>query len=161
MAEQKYESIKSVNLALESSILQLRHQVEINRSRQSRRRQIAQLHDPSPTGAAHSSTAPGYSASPGSPPSFSSISGGPGVVAVGEPGALVTPAHFAWHSAGASNDQLSVSLAVEASEGLNELYWHGLESSALAEAPDLPLESGPVAERRRSSVASASAVHRQ
>lgn len=75
VAEQKYESIKSVNVALESAILQLRHQVEIGRSRQSRRRQIAQMTEPSSAGAAQSSTGPGFSASPGSPPSFSSISG--------------------------------------------------------------------------------------
>ena len=31
-----------------------------------------------------------------------------------------------------------MSLAVEASEGLNELYWQGIETSALA---DLPHES--------------------
>lgn len=48
---------------------------------------------------------------------------------------------------GASTEQLSVSLAVEASEGLNELYWQGIETSALAEVADLPHES---ADRRHS-----------
>lgn len=43
-----------------------------------------------------------------------------------------------------------MSLAVEASEGLTELYWQGIESTAaLAEVADLPDES---ADRRRHSL---------
>ena len=82
--EQKYESVKSINMALESNILQLRHQVELNRTRlNSRRRQIL---TPAGSGADHWAVgdqpiisapppAPGFSPSPGSPPSFSSHSG--------------------------------------------------------------------------------------
>lgn len=51
---------------------------------------------------------------------------------------------------GASTEQLSVSLAVEASEGLNEFYWQGIETSALAEMADLPHESSANANRRHS-----------
>lgn len=112
VAEQKYEAIKSINMALESTILQLRHQVEIGRSRQSRRRQIVHQQSGGLQGAAGAAAAggsvltspAGLSASPGSPPSFSSASG-------------------------ASTEQLSVSLAVEASEGLNELYWQGIDTN--------------------------------
>ena len=73
VAEHKYDSIKSINMALENSMLQLRHQVELGRSRQSRRRLITQQQD----GSASSSMIPalGFSTSPNSPPSFSSISG--------------------------------------------------------------------------------------
>ena len=112
MAEQKYESIKSINMALENTILELRHQVEIGKSRQTRRRQIIhhQQQQQQVTTAASTAASPcgpgGFSASPSSPPSFSSISG-------------------------TSAEQLSVSLAVEASEGLNELYWQGIDNSAL------------------------------
>lgn len=80
VAEQKYESIKSINMALENSILQLRHQVELGRSRQSRRRLINQQDGSSATAVGSSSSMmptsiPGFSTSPSSPPSFSSISG--------------------------------------------------------------------------------------
>ncbi|XP_057367678.1 hamartin-like isoform X1 [Daphnia carinata] len=135
VAEHKYDSIKSINMALENSILQLRHQVELGRSRQSRRRLITQQREDGSGGAATSAlnaassmmpaSVPGFSTSPSSPPSFSSISG-------------------------ASTEQLSVSLAVEASEGLNELYWQGIETSALAEVADLPHESCSNADRRHS-----------
>ena len=54
--------------------------------------------------------------------------------------AAVTENHFSVLLE-ASTEQLSVSLAVEASEGLNELYWQGIESSALADVADLPHES--------------------
>lgn len=101
-------------MALENTILELRHQVEIGRSRQTRRRQIIhhqqQQQQAGMTTAASTAASPcgpgGFSASPSSPPSFSSISG-------------------------TSAEQLSVSLAVEASEGLNELYWQGIDNSAL------------------------------
>ena len=43
-----------------------------------------------------------------------------------------------------------MSLAVEASEGLNELYWQGIESSALSEVADLPLEQAGEQARRAS-----------
>ena len=85
MAEHKYESIKSINMALENNILQLRHQVEIGRSRQSRRRLITQQREDGSAGAtalpagfsssAMPASVPGFSTSPSSPPSFSSISG--------------------------------------------------------------------------------------
>jgi len=106
VTEQKYESIKSINLALEGNMLQLRHQVELSRSRLSRRRQIQDNLTTDIISAPPS--APGFSTSPGSPPSFSPVSG-------------------------ASAEQLSVSLAVEASENLTELYWQGIESSAVSE----------------------------
>ncbi|KAK4025492.1 hypothetical protein OUZ56_014557 [Daphnia magna] len=141
VAEHKYESIKSINVALENAILQLRHQVELGRSRQSRRRLITQQREDGSGGVLTSTSAfnaassssmmpasvPGFSTSPSSPPSFSSISG-------------------------ASTEQLSVSLAVEASEGLNEFYWQGIETSALAEVADLPHEgsSSSNADRRHS-----------
>ena len=73
VTEQKYESIKSINMALEGNILQLRHQAEINRSRQSRRRQIQDNMSTDIISAPPS--APGFSTSPGSPPSFSPVSG--------------------------------------------------------------------------------------
>jgi hypothetical protein len=85
VAEHKYESIKSINVALENNILQLRHQVELGRSRQSRRRLITQQREDGSGGAtalpagssssAMPSSVPGFSTSPSSPPSFSSISG--------------------------------------------------------------------------------------
>lgn len=89
VAEHKYESIKSINVALENAILQLRHQVELGRSRQSRRRLITQQREDGSGGVLTSTSAfnaassssmmpasvPGFSTSPSSPPSFSSISG--------------------------------------------------------------------------------------
>lgn len=85
VAEHKYESIKSINVALENNILQLRHQVELGRSRQSRRRLITQQREDGSGGAtalpagssssAMPASVPGFSTSPSSPPSFSSISG--------------------------------------------------------------------------------------
>ncbi|XP_046636498.1 hamartin-like isoform X1 [Daphnia pulicaria] len=134
VAEHKYESIKSINVALENNILQLRHQVELGRSRQSRRRLITQQREDGSGGAtalpagssssAMPSSVPGFSTSPSSPPSFSSISG-------------------------ASTEQLSVSLAVEASEGLN--YWQTIETSALAQVgADLPHEGSGNVDRSHS-----------
>lgn len=77
MAEHKYESIKSINMALENAVLQLRHQVDVGRSRQSRRRLIQAAADGATNALASSATSSSImlATSPSSPPSISSISG--------------------------------------------------------------------------------------
>jgi len=47
-------------------------------------------------------------------------------------------------------------LAVEASEGLNELYWQGIETSVLTEESELPYEETAGHGRRNVSVADSS-----